>query len=204
MIRNIILDGGGVTMNVKVLELIKKYRPNPFEMKVMVQVMAGSEEWDNWNKGNYRDVYELVDVLKQKYPKYQKLMEKAFLDDWSFYMKPDEKMWQGIARLKKAGYRIYMLCDVPDELHQIMKTYPGYELIDGGVFSHEEHQRKPDQRMYDTLISRYGLKPEECVMIDDETAYLKPAEAMGMHVIHFRNADDALKQLAQMLKEHNS
>ena len=41
-------------------------------------------------------------------------------------------------------------------------------------------------------------------MIDDETAYLKPAEAMGMHVIHFRNADDALKQLAQMLKEHNS
>ena len=200
MIKHIITDAGGVTINVKVMELLKKYKPNPFEIKAIVTVMAGSEEWDKYNKGQYKDVHEFVDVLKQLYPKYARMMEKAFLDDWSNYMKPDVKMWQGLAQLKNQGYDIYMLADVPDELHQIVKKYEGYQILSGGVFSHEEHMRKPDIRMYQTLLDRYELKAEECVMIDDESAYLKPAERLGMKTIRFTNADDTMKKLHELLK----
>ncbi|MBQ1531852.1 MAG: HAD-IA family hydrolase [Solobacterium sp.] len=202
MIKNIITDAGDVTFNVKVMELLKKYRPNPFEIKAIVSVMAGSQEWDKYNKGLYKDVHEFVDVLKQLYPKYTKMMEKAFLDDWSNYMKPDVKMWQGLTQLKNQGYDIYMLADVPDELHQIIKKYEGYQILSGGVFSHEEHMRKPDIRMYQTLLDRYGLKAEECVMIDNDAAYLKPAEKLGMYTIRFTNADDTLKKLQELLKSN--
>lgn len=106
----------------------------------------------------------------------------------------------GLAQLKNQGYDIYMLADIPDELHQIVKKYEGYQILSGGVFSHEEHMRKPDIRMYQTLLDRYGLKAEECVMIDDESAYLKPAERLGMKTIRFTNADDTMKKLHELLK----
>ncbi len=203
MIKNIILDAGGVMMNVKVMDLIRAYKPNLLEMKAMVSVMADSEEWDNWNKGNYRDVREMVDVLKVKYPKYSGMMEKAFLDDWGKYMKPDTGMWNTVKALKKAGYRVYFLADIPHELYDVVMNSEYAQYIDGGVYSFEEHTRKPDRKMYDALIARYGLIPQECVMIDDNANYLKPAAALGMHGIRFTDASACTAKLKALIEAEN-
>ena len=201
MIKYIISDIGGVIMNVKVMDLLRKYKPNLAEIKAIVTVMADSEEWDRWNKGLYRDVYEMTDGLKLKYPKYAGMMEKAFTDDWSLYMKPDTGMLKGMKEMHDKGMHILFLADIPHELYDVFQKSEFAELAEGGVYSFREHTRKPDQKMYDALIERYHLDPKECVMIDDNRNYLKPAAAAGMHVIHFQNAKQTMMQLGRLLEE---
>lgn len=184
MIRNVIFDIGNTVMDVRYMDMLKKYKPNIFEMKTMAAIMADSVEWDSWNKGLYKDVYEMIDILVKKFPKYRKMVSQVLSDDWSVYMKPDEDMMKCIRELKKAGYHVYFLADIPAEFHEaIERRFHLFSETDGGVFSFEEHKRKPDPAMYTALISRYNLKPEECLYIDDNSKYLEPASRLGMTTI---------------------
>ncbi len=184
MIRNVIFDIGNTVMDVRYMDMLKKYKPNIFEMKTMASIMADSVEWDSWNKGLYKDVYEMIDILVKKFPKYQKLVSQVLSDDWSVYMKPDEKILKCITALKKAGYHVYFLADIPHEFYDaIEKRFTLFSTTDGGVFSFEEHTRKPDMKMYQALLDRYHLKAEECLYVDDNAKYLVPAQQLGMRTL---------------------
>ena len=198
MIRNVIFDIGNTVMDVRYMDLLKKYKPNVFEMKTMAVIMADSVEWDSWNKGLYKDVYEMIDILVKKYPKYRKMVSQVLADDWSVYMKPDEAMLKCIRQLKKAGYHVYFLADIPHEFYDAIENRFGlFSSTDGGVFSFEEHTRKPDHRMYDALISRYHLKPEECLYVDDNSSYLEPAADLGMKTL--KTSKNTVREIVSIL-----
>ena len=43
--------------------------------------------------------------------------------------------------------------------------------------------RKPELRIYQTVLERLEVKPEKAVFLDDLGFNLKPAAQMGMHTI---------------------
>ena len=47
-------------------------------------------------------------------------------------------------------------------------THDFFKLCTGIVISAREGVKKPDKRIFDILLSRYNLKPEECIFIDDD------------------------------------
>jgi putative hydrolase of the HAD superfamily len=48
--------------------------------------------------------------------------------------------------------------------------------------------RKPARRFYDRALGISEARPGESVLIDDRPQNLAPAQALGMHTIHYRNA----------------
>ena len=55
---------------------------------------------------------------------------------------------------------------------------------------------KPGREIYDLLCSKFSLKPEECVFIDDSAANIEGAEVAGMSGIVFHGeADEAREKL---------
>ena len=54
---------------------------------------------------------------------------------------------------------------------------------------------KPQPEIYDLLIERYQLVPEECVFLDDTLPNVEAARRAGMHAIHFKNREQALEEL---------
>ena len=40
---------------------------------------------------------------------------------------------------------------------------------------------KPDREIYDLILNRYHLKPEECLFIDDLEPNVKAAQAVGIN-----------------------
>lgn len=52
---------------------------------------------------------------------------------------------------------------------------------------------KPDIRIYEIFLRRFGLKPEECLFIDDREDNAEGARAAGMQAFVFRNDFEAVR-----------
>ena len=79
-------------------------------------------------------------------------------------VKPTERL---VGDLKAAGYRLYVLSNMSREFIDFLRRFPVYGLFDGEVVSCEEHTVKPEPRIYEILLERYGLPPSETLFIDD-------------------------------------
>ncbi|HLH48833.1 MAG TPA: HAD-IA family hydrolase, partial [Roseiarcus sp.] len=56
------------------------------------------------------------------------------------------------------------------------------------IVSAHERLLKPDRAIFELLLSRYGLKAEECLFIDDSAANIAGARDVGMAAHHFKDA----------------
>ena len=72
------------------------------------------------------------------------------------------------------------------------------EYVDGGILSYRDGVIKPDPAIYRLLISRYDLKPEECVFLDDTQKNLDAAEKFGIHTILFKGMEEAKERLREL------
>ncbi len=83
-----------------------------------------------------------------------------------------------------------------------METYPTarqhfkiLQLIDDYVVSGAEGIVKPDHRLFQILLDRFGLRAEECVFVDDNSANVASACEMGFKGIVFHGTDDLRRHL---------
>ena len=74
-------------------------------------------------------------------------------------------------------------------------------MLDGIVMSGEELIGKPDQRIYQILLDRYGLKAEECVFIDDRIGNIEAGERLGIRGILFENCQQAKQAFEKLINE---
>lgn len=72
------------------------------------------------------------------------------------------------------------------------------EYMDGGILSWQDKVIKPDPKIYELLLSRYGLVAEECVFLDDTERNLPQARALGIHTILFRDREQAISELKEL------
>jgi putative hydrolase of the HAD superfamily len=61
--------------------------------------------------------------------------------------------------------------------------------------------RKPEPKFYNYACEQLGVKPSECVFLDDIGSNLKPAAAMGMSTIKVLSADQAISDLEKVLSK---
>ena len=88
---------------------------------------------------------------------------------------------------KSHGKKLYVLSNYP-ERHFLrnVEEYDFFSLFDGYVVSALEHQMKPDKDIYNTLTSRYQLKPERTLFIDDSPANIAAALLLDWQGFCFR------------------
>lgn len=107
-----------------------------------------------------------------------------------------------VRQYKEKGYGVYGLTNWSSEtFNQIRNEFPIFSLMDGMVVSGEERVVKPDPRIFHILLSRYGLKAEECVFIDDNINNVKGAKAVGLHALQFFNPEQLRTELDALLKQ---
>jgi putative hydrolase of the HAD superfamily len=66
--------------------------------------------------------------------------------------------------------------------------------------SAEVNLLKPDPKIYKMALGLLDVEPQESVFIDDFEENVRGAEDVGMVGIHFRDADEVVNQLRDMLE----
>jgi putative hydrolase of the HAD superfamily len=110
-------------------------------------------------------------------------------------------------RVKAAGFRVACLTnnivggdglDVADNARsaEIAAIMARFDII---VESSKIGLRKPEPRFYEIACELLGVRPDECVFLDDLGINLKPAAAMGMVTIKVNSEDQAIADLCATL-----
>ncbi|WP_103380357.1 HAD-IA family hydrolase [Pseudonocardia dioxanivorans] len=115
---------------------------------------------------------------------------------------------EALDRLRAMGYRLGCITNNVPAGHgaQMSPTARKAEAIaavmarfDHVVESSKVGVRKPDPRVYTMACDALGVRPEECVYLDDLGINCKPAAALGMLAIKVTSAEQALADLEQAL-----
>jgi putative hydrolase of the HAD superfamily len=113
-------------------------------------------------------------------------------------MEPDVAMVEGVRAARAAGVRTAMLSNSWGDDRYDREQLE--ELFDAWVISGEVGIRKPDPAIYELAAERLGLRPEQCVFVDDLPGNLKPARAIGMAtVVHRGDAAATLAEVSELL-----
>jgi putative hydrolase of the HAD superfamily len=113
-------------------------------------------------------------------------------------MKPSEEMTELVRDLRRRGLRTGLLSNSwgNDYPHHLLA-----ELCDVIVISGEVGLRKPDEAIYRLLLDRLDLPAERVAFVDDFTANVRAAQALGMHGIRHLDPAGTRRALAELLGE---
>jgi 2-haloacid dehalogenase len=98
--------------------------------------------------------------------------------------------------LKAAGVPCYALTNMERETYPIRRDrFPFLRWFDGTVVSGFEGVAKPDVRIFELLLDRFGLTSSQTVMIDDSRANVEAARSIGMRAVEFHSPEQLRRWL---------
>ena len=101
-----------------------------------------------------------------------------------------------LRRLKAAGRPVHALSNFATDKFALARAEHDFlDAFDVAVISGHAGAVKPDRRIYEILLERVGLGPEDLLFIDDSPANVRAAEALGMATIHYRPGVDLEHEL---------
>ncbi|MCX4307293.1 MAG: HAD family phosphatase [Acetatifactor sp.] len=153
--------------------------------------------WNEYDRGVMSDE-EILRGFIESDPELEAEIREAVRDVGGMVFR-NEYAIPWIKELQGKGYRCLYLSNFSERGHR--ECAPALDFIpylDGGILSYQDKVIKPMPEIYQLLIDRYGLVPEECVFMDDTPRNLEGAEKFGIHTIHFKNQAQAIEELRKL------
>jgi len=180
-----------------------EYLESLFDQPELVQrlhrAVFSSPEWYMLDRGVITQEQAVNRLIKQ-YPDLAAEITVTFAD-WFSILKPISSNVEVVRSLKKSGYRLYVLSNFHKAAFEyVYEKYEWFSLFDGLVISYQHQTLKPEPAIYQILLARYTLIPEECVFIDDSLANLAAASEFGIKGVHYQSPDQLRLELNFILQ----
>jgi putative hydrolase of the HAD superfamily len=118
---------------------------------------------------------------------------------------PNEAMIGFIAEQRQRGLRTALLTNNVREWEPLWRAkLPELdEIFEIVVDSAFVGMRKPEPAIYELTLERLGggLRPDECLFVDDIELNCEAARALAMTAVRFENSDQAIAQLRSALSQ---
>ena len=185
MIKSVIFDFGNVLVDWNPAYLFLPYfGGDKDKCRFFTDNVCNREWFTRMDSGESMDV--CVADLQKQYPQYAEPIA-MFRDCWFDMCHGDlPGMLDIIQGLKAKGVGVYGLTNWPAETFtEARHRFKTIGSIDNYVVSSSVKLAKPDPAIYQVLLSKYNLKPQECVFIDDSALNVAAAVACGWQGIVF-------------------
>ena len=201
MIRNIIFDMGNVLTKYTLDDCIRRYADTEEVFMLFKREVTGSKEWFAMDRGAISDEKALDSICKRLPVELHEVV-KRFVDEFRMLPEDHPLMEELICRLKKAGYQPYLFSNTASRFYRFSKNIPAIAYMKGRWLSCEYGYLKPEREAYESFFGKFGLKPEECLFIDDTQANIEAGVRLGMQGIVYRGDVEELRQeLMKILEE---
>lgn len=192
--KNIIFDIGNVLVRFDPLDyLISTYGEDFETIKLLHRNVFSGEEWKLLDQGLLTSE-EAIDRITLRIPEHKNVVQEIMLSWETFLIDEISTSVYFLKKFKEMGYKLYALSNYPERGYLYTeKKYPFFELFDGKVISYEVKEVKPGRKIYEILLDKYELKPEECIFIDDTLPNIETARVMGMKGIHFMHSNQLME-----------
>ncbi len=194
-ITTVVFDIGNVLIEWDPRHLYRRIFATPDEIEHFLANVCTSA----WNLEIDRGTpfADAVKELVASFPEHETAI-RAFDERWS-------EMVPGLVpgtlalmeRLEARGAPLYAITNFSAEkFAEARLRFPFLDRFRGVIVSAHERLLKPGREIFELLLSRYELRAEECLFIDDVAANVAGARAVGMAAHHFTSAAGLEKELA--------
>jgi 2-haloacid dehalogenase len=194
----IIFDLGGVLIDWNPSYVFDKMFDEEEKKKHFFENICTSDWNEKQDAG--RSLRQATEELVLKHPEWKDYIE-AYYGRWEEMLGgPIYDTVEIFRQLKQTGkYKIYALTNWSAELFPIaLERYEFLHWFDGRVVSGEEKMRKPFPEFYQLILSRFHLKPQQTLFIDDNVRNAKAAENIGIKTIIFSSPSQLKNELTQI------
>lgn len=195
---NFIFDIGNVLVDFKPRVYLEKLFPNDFVLREKMRVLVfEGPEWQAFDMGTLSHAQGTRKMILKDLSH-----ERAIIETMGRVLEmltPILPTMELLPVIRDKGHRLFFLSNYHKELcPYLFQTYPCFSLFEGGVFSCDVHELKPDPAIYHTLMNKYRLKPEDCVFFDDLEVNTRGAQAVGIRGVPFQDASDVERILNEL------
>ena len=196
---NIIFDVGQVLVSYDWESYLKAFHFSAEEEKLIAEKVFKSQIWNERDRGLFPEEEYRKRFIAELPAEYEADVKRVIEESGkTIGIKDYAETWTSY--LKSQGYHLYILSNYSQFM--LDQTRPGkmpfLKNMDGVIFSCEVQQIKPEADIYETLLSRFGLKPEESVFLDDRPENCEAARKLGIHAIEFHDLKQAAKELEKL------
>ena len=199
MIRNIVFDMGNVLIRFDPKQFMDQAGiADAADRELILKELFRSVEWAQMDLGILNEETAEPTILA-RIPERLRETVSHLLKHWSDKREVIDGMEELVRRLKNAGYRIYLLSNASTAQHQYWPDFPVSRMMDGKLISCDVGVVKPMPEIYRIFTDRFGLKPEECLFIDDVPINVAAAINCGWQGIVFHGSEEELeKKISEM------
>lgn len=199
MIKNVVFDIGNVLVGFVWEEFYHSFGYSEEVFEKLANATVRSAFWNELDRGRLNDD-ELLEGFIKNDPTVENEIRTVLSNVKGMIQRYDYAIpW--IKELKNKGYKIYVISNFARKAHmECMEALDFLKEIDGGILSYQVRLIKPSPEIYQLLCSKYGLKAEECVFIDDLPKNVEAAKREGMKGLVFENYTNSKKKLEDILR----
>ena len=196
MIDTIIFDFGGVLVDWNPRYVYRDYFRDDEKMEWFLENICT----DSWNieQDRGRSLKEATELLVEQFPEWETEI-RMYYGEWETMLKDAIHGTVEILFELKKKYKIYGLTNWSAETFPIaLERFEFFQVFDGILVSGKEKLIKPDEKIFERMMEKFHLKPENCLFIDDNLKNVEASRAFGIETIHFLNPDDLRKELEEL------
>lgn len=185
-IKNIILDLGGVIINLDIPKTISEFNKlSNTNFEAIYTQIQQSQLFDLFDKGQITE-QEFINDIKAKLN--QNLSNSQILNAWNAMLLDFPKHRLDFLQTLKNKYRIFLLSNT-NETHitafeKILYNQHGYKNLDPffekTYYSCRIGMRKPDKEIFEYVLEQNNLLPKECIFVDDSPQHIIGAKNAGI------------------------
>ena len=196
MLKNIVFDLGNVLVKFDSNELIYSFFN---ERQEEVKSFCFDSLWNEYDQGLY-SVEEMIEKGVKQFPELE-LSIKKLMYHWTEFVIPLKDNVAFIKDLKRLGYNVYILSNIPEDDTKYLRSCGVFDNIDGGVFSYEYKKIKPDPEIFHILLKKYDLKASECLFLDDRKDNVVVASNLGFETIEVKDSSKVIDLIKEKISE---
>ena len=199
-IKNIIFDVGNVIVKWSPIDIIKITFPDvdPDQQQFLFEKIFKSDIWISLNLGKISEK-----EAKLKYISNLKTFDIHMADRLFNYIKSTQVLIPGttdlIKILYKNGYILFALTDnIKEVIQYLHKQYDFWQYFSHITVSSNIGLMKPGKEIFNYVIQKNNLLPNETIFIDDHIPNIETASSLGFHTILFSDLPSCLQELTQL------
>lgn len=196
-VENIIFDVGQVLVTYDWQTYLKGFGFSEDKYERLADTLFRSESWNERDRGVLTEeecVQGYVDALPEYEADIREIMRRT---PETITVRDYSQTW--LKYLKNQGYHIYILSNFSQYMLDIMRPQMTFlKYVDGEIFSCEVKDIKPNAGIYKALLTRFGLKPEKSVFLDDRGENCEAAQKQGIRAIVFKDFKQAAAELEKL------
>ena len=185
MIKNVIFDYGNTLVEFEPRNIALRFGiTDEEEIKLICEKLFDRKYWDRLDDGTLSQK-DFVKNVKSELPTKLHSVAEKICNDWVVNLPFISGMENLVKTLKNDGYSIFLLSNISKHFAERSGEIEIFEFFDGLVFSGEIGLVKPNVEIFDYILKKYSLKPEECLFIDDNPDNIAMAEKSGINALRF-------------------